>query len=279
MNATARACAAGLLLAALLAATAVRADPVSYPGVALRVCADPANLPFSNRRSQGFENEIARLFAADLKLPLEHSWWPQTIGFVRNTLKKRKCDVVMGVATGFDMTANTLPYYRSSYALVFKSDRGIAIDSFADPSLKRLRIGAIMRTPPVDLLVKNGLLGHTRFYRLTVDTRHESPGRRIVEDVARGALDLGIVWGPIAGYQARRLGPELRVAPLAAVPGGPKLEFAISIGVRRGDSARKHALNHLIERKRPEIEAILRKFGVPLVTGAALGPTARSGDR
>jgi quinoprotein dehydrogenase-associated probable ABC transporter substrate-binding protein len=268
----ARASAAVALLTVLLAAAAARADPVSYPGAALRVCADPANLPFSNRQRQGFENEIARLFAADLGLPLEYIWWPQTMGFIRNTLKKRQCDVVMGVATGFDLTANTVPYYRSSYALVFRARRGIALKSLGDPSLKRLRIGAVARTPPVDLLAANGLLGRTRFYRLTVDTRHESPGRQIVKDVLSGALDLGVVWGPIAGYQARRpgpgnQGPGLRVVPLTSVPNGPKVEFAISIGVRRGDSARRHALNHLIERKRPRIEAILRKFGVPLVAG------------
>jgi quinoprotein dehydrogenase-associated probable ABC transporter substrate-binding protein len=263
----ARAGKAAALFAMLLAAGGVKADPVPYPGGALRVCADPANLPFSNRRGQGFENEIARLFAADLGLSLEHIWWPQTMGFIRNTLKKRDCDVVMGVASGFDMTANTAPYYRSSYALVFRAGRGIESGSLSNPLLKKLRIGAVARTPPVDLLVKNGLLENTRFYRLTVDTRHESPGRMIVEDVQSGALDLGVIWGPIAGYHARRLGADLQVVPLAAIPGGPKLEFAISIGVRRGDGARAHALTHLIERKGSEIEAILRRFGVPLITG------------
>ena len=92
---------------------------------ALKVCADPYNLPYSNKKQEGFENKIAELFAKELGLPLKYEWFPQRMGFIRNTLKKKvgeeerfKCDYVMGVPTGYELTLTTNPYYHSTYALV-----------------------------------------------------------------------------------------------------------------------------------------------------------------
>jgi ABC-type amino acid transport substrate-binding protein len=63
----------------------------------LRVCSDPNNLPFSNDRGEGFENQLAQSFAAELHATMETTWWAQRRGFLRNTLLAGRCDVVMGV--------------------------------------------------------------------------------------------------------------------------------------------------------------------------------------
>ncbi|MGH6903642.1 MAG: quinoprotein dehydrogenase-associated putative ABC transporter substrate-binding protein, partial [Geminicoccaceae bacterium] len=155
----------------------------------LRVCADPHNLPFSDQAGEGFENKIAQLLADELGVELTYTWYPQTIGFVRNTLGARVCDVVMGITTTSELMQNTNPYYRSSYALVQRADAGTKVASLSDPALADLRIGAVARTPPVDILARQGLLKNLRPYQLIVDTRFESPGRQMVEDVAAGEID------------------------------------------------------------------------------------------
>ena len=107
----------------------------------LRVCADPNNLPFSNRQGQGFENKIATLVAAELHRPLVYLWAPQRRGFIRGTLETGRCDVIIGVPAGYGRLQTTRPYYRSSYVFVARRDRALRIRSFDDVRLRALRIG------------------------------------------------------------------------------------------------------------------------------------------
>src|SRR5881398_3515326 len=99
---------------------------------ALRVCADPNNLPFSNDRGEGFENRIATLIARDLGEHVEYTWWAQRRGFVRNTLNTGSCDVILGVPAGYGMVRTTRPYYRSTYVFVTRRDRGLHITYLDD---------------------------------------------------------------------------------------------------------------------------------------------------
>src|SRR5690349_2099144 len=99
-----------------------KSDPV------LHVCADPSSLPQSNDRGEGYENKIAEALARDLGKKIEYTYFPQRMGFVRNTLRSRdqttlkfKCDLIMGVPKGYELTATTQPYMRSTYAMVFRS--------------------------------------------------------------------------------------------------------------------------------------------------------------
>ena len=231
----------------------------------LRVCADPSNLPFSNQAGEGFENKIAELLADELGVGLAYTWFPQSVGFVRNTLGARMCDVVIGIVTTSELMQNTNPYYRSSYALVQRADADPKVTSLTDPKLADLRIGAIARTPPIDILARQGLLGNLQPYQLMIDTRFESPGRQLVEDVAAGEVDVGVLWGPIAGYWAEQQPVPLEVVPVVGDNPRDRLDFRISMGLRRNEPEWKRILNDFIAAHQDEIQAILLDYGVPLL--------------
>jgi quinoprotein dehydrogenase-associated probable ABC transporter substrate-binding protein len=229
-----------------------------------RVCADPHNLPFSDEQGQGFENKLAELFARKLNEPTSYTYFPQVIGFVRSTLNALRCDVIMGTAVGDTLVQTTNPYYRTTYALIFKPDNGLdGVDSLGDPRLKGKRIGIVAGTPPATILVQDGLMADARPYPLTVDTRSTSSPQMMSDDVAAGRIDAGVLWGPMAGYYAQHTTPHLTVVPL--LKEGAHLDFRIAMGVRRSDQDWKRKLNRLIAENQPEIEKILADYGVPLV--------------
>lgn len=242
-----------------LGSSAELVDPKTF-----RVCADPRNLPFSDEAGEGFENKLAELFARKLGEPTSYAYFPQVIGFVRNTLNALRCDVIMGVAVGDDLVQTTNPYYRTTYALVFRPDSGLdSIQSLEDPRLKGKHIGVVAGTPPATVLVEQGLMALARPYALTVDTRIDSPTRTMAHDVATGAIDAGVLWGPIAGYYAQREKPQLLTAPLLKEQ--ERMDFRIAMGVRRSDQDWKRRLNRLIVDNQPEIDHILTEYGVPLL--------------
>jgi quinoprotein dehydrogenase-associated probable ABC transporter substrate-binding protein len=231
-----------------------------------RVCADPHNLPFSDESGEGFENKIAELFARKLDKSLAYSWFPQSVGFVRNTLNAHKCDVIMGFPQGGDLAQGTNPYYRTAYALVFKPQNGLdGIEALSDPRLKGKRIGVVAGTPPASYLAMNGLLGTVKGYQLVVDTRVDSSGEAMMKDLSAGEIDLGILWGPMAGYYASRAGADMSVVPLVKDTGGPRLAYRITMGVRAADQEWKRLLNRIIRDNQPELTRILLSYGVPLL--------------
>jgi quinoprotein dehydrogenase-associated probable ABC transporter substrate-binding protein len=229
-----------------------------------RVCADPRNLPFSDQAGAGFENKLAEMFAQKLGEPTSYTYYPQVIGFVRNTLNVLRCDVVMGAAVGDDLVQTTNAYYHTTYALVFKPGDGLdSIDSLEDPRLKNKHIGIVAGTPPATVLVQQGLMLLARPYALTVDTRVDSPSQSMINDIATGQIDAGVLWGPIAGYYAQRVTPHLVVVPLLKEQS--RMDFRIAMGVRRSDQDWKRKLNQLITESQPEINRILTEYGVPLL--------------
>lgn len=232
---------------------------------AFRVCADPNNLPFSNQDREGFENKIAELLASELQVPVTYTYYPDTMGFVRNTLNLAQCDVIMGVGSASELLQNTNPYYTTTYALVYRAGSGLDLASMADSALDGLKIGVIAQTPPVTVLAKRGLLKNMKSYPLMVDTRHYSPARDLVEDVASGTVDVGVLWGPFAGYWATRQEVPLEVVPLTGPHDGVPMSFRISMGVRHGEHDWKRQLNELIASHQQEINAILHEYGVPLL--------------
>lgn len=231
----------------------------------LRVCADPNNLPYSNQAGEGFENKIAEMLADDLGVPLEYTWYPNTIGFARNTLNARVCDVVIGVAKGTDFMATTEPYYSSSYVMLARSDRP-EVDSLDDPALEDLKIGIIARTPPVNMLVRRGLLDNIESYDLMVDTRHYAPTRDLVADLVAEEIDVALAWGPLAGYWASQQEQPIRLVPLTADPGSKVgLQYDIAMGLRRREPSWAERLNTFLAEHDQEIVALLEDYGVPLL--------------
>ncbi len=234
-------------------------DPHSF-----RVCADPHDLPFSNEAGEGFENKLAELLAGKLGEQVSYTYYPQVIGFVRNTLNALRCDVVIGAAVGDDLMQTTNPYYHTTYALVFKSGGGLdGIESLEDPRLKGRHIGVIAGTPPSGALVQQGLMALARPYPLTADTRIEVPSETMVKDIATGQIDAGVLWGPIAGYYAQHVTPHLVVVPLLKEPS--RMDFRIAMGVRHSDQDWKRKLNRILAESQPEIEHILQQYGVPML--------------
>jgi len=243
----------------------------------LRVCADPNNLPFSNQAGEGFENKLVELAARDLGRKVEYTWWAQRRGYVRNTLKDKRCDVWPGVATQVEMLATTRPYYRSGYVFVTRADRDLDIRSFDDPRLKTLTVGVQMigddaaNTPPAHALARRGVIGNVRGYMLYGDYSQPNPPAAIVQAVDRGDLDVAVVWGPLAGYFAQRAAHPLRLEPVTPWLDGPQwpMQFDISMGVRREDAELREALDQVLERRASQISGLLAAYKVPLVRHGA----------
>jgi quinoprotein dehydrogenase-associated probable ABC transporter substrate-binding protein len=232
----------------------------------LRVCADPHNMPFSTDQGEGFENKLAEMLAAQLGKGLSYTWYPQAPGFVRNTLRAYKCDVLMGIPQGDDIVQVTNPYYRTAYALVAKPGRGLdGADTLADPRLKGKRIGIVAGTPPADYLAVNGLMASAKPYPLVIDTRVDSSAAAMMRDLASGEIDAGILWGPMAGYYARQAASAVSVVPLVKEVGGPRLVYRIAMGVRHTDQEWKRLLNRKIAEDQDAINKLLLSFGVPLL--------------
>ncbi len=232
----------------------------------LRVCADPANLPFSNQKGEGFENKIADIVGNALGLSVEYTWFPQATGFIRRTLFAKACDVVIGYAQGDELVLNTNHYYRSTYAILYRKGSTLdGVDSLADARLKGKHIGIIAGTPPGDIMAKLGLMALAKPYPLTVDRRYESPAERMIEDIRSGVIEAGILWGPIAGYFSQKGGEKLVVKPLVQESFGPRMTYRITMGVRQGDDVWKRQLNQVIAQNQGKIDKVLLDYGVPLL--------------
>jgi mxaJ protein len=244
----------------------------------LRVCGDPDNLPFSNSKSEGFENKIAEVIARDLGMTLEYYWWPHQRGLIRNTLTAGTCDVLISIPKGYDLVLWTKPYYRSAYVVAQLNRNGSRITSLDDPALKRLKIGTYAGSPPFDALAERGLAANLVTYPLFFDPRVRDEARRpvkLLEDVLTGEVDVAIAWGPLAGYFVKTKAPNttLGLSPLPddrVVP----MTFEFSMGVKKGNQALKEQLEQAMDRRRAEVTKILDDYGVPLLPLKPPGPPA-----
>ena len=231
----------------------------------LRVCADPSNLPFSNEAGEGFENALAERVAewTGREGGVAYAWHPQVIGFVRNTLGKHRCDVVMGFAQGHERVQNTNAYYRTAYVLAVPEGSDLRdVASLSDPRLKGRTIGVVAGTPPATVMAAEGLIADARPYKLMVDTRTEAPVAEMFADLRAGEIDAAAAWGPMAGWHAREGG--LTLIPLLAED-GPRMVYRITMGVRPSDQEWKRELNRVIDEHGEEIDALLTDYGVPLL--------------
>jgi mxaJ protein len=237
----------------------------------LVVCADPNNLPFSNHALQGFENKIVALLATDLGEPVRYYWWPQQRGYVRKTLNESKCDLWPGIASGIGRAATTRPYYRSTYVFVSRTDAHLNHLTLDDPRLRSVAIGVQMigngaaTTPPAQAIARRGLIDNVRGYLVDANYDRPDPADAIIKAVATQQIDVAVVWGPVAGYYANHSTAPLHIEPItpAQDPRWP-MSYDISMGVRTGQTHLLTAVDAILERERPAIDAILRTYHVPL---------------
>jgi mxaJ protein len=259
-----------LLVGSLALGSAVADGPADKD--TLRVCADPNNLPFSNARGEGFENQLAELVAVELNKQVSYTWWAQRRGFIRNTLNAGKCDVIMGVPP-LEMIRTTRPYYRSTYVFVSRKDRRLHIGSLEAPELRHVRIGVHLigddgaNTPPADALGARNIVDNVKGYMIYGDYREDTPPARLIEAVERGEVDIAAAWGPLAGYFAKRSPVPLDVVPItdtgAYLP--LQFQFPIAMGVRKDDAALAEQPDEIILERHDAIQALLQHYGVPLV--------------
>ncbi len=259
---------------------------------AFKVCADPNNPPLSMRDGSGYENKIAELLAGESGQKLEYFWFPQRLGFIRNTLKAKveenskeyKCDVVMGVPTGFEMAATTQPYYRSTYVLVYK--KGGALDAVKNPEdidqlptevKSRLRIAMFDGAPGTTWILNHGLVGQGIPYQTMTGDVNQNTATTLAQDFADGKIDMVITWGPIAGFLARQKPGAFELLPMKSEK-GLRFDFPISMGVRFPDKDRKKQLDDLIVKHADKIQAILKEYQVPLVEMGDRGAADKDDD-
>jgi len=259
-----------VIVSALLCAFArpAQADEVKE----LRVCGDPNNLPFSNEKLEGIENKIADVIAKDLGMSVAYTWWPHQRGLVKRVLNTGRCDVMLGIPKGYDPVLWTKPYYRTGYVIAYRKDRKLKVRSLDDPQLKKLKVGVQVNTPPHDALGKLGITGDNVVgYQLMFDSNFHAedyPGK-LVEDLLAGEVDVALVWGPIAGYFAKKKAAPLEIVLLEDRPeSGNRFAFDISMGVRKSNKELKGKLEEALARKHDEIRHILEDFGVPLLPAA-----------
>jgi quinoprotein dehydrogenase-associated probable ABC transporter substrate-binding protein len=255
---------------ALIFLTALIASPASAAGT-LRVCSDPNNLPFSNRAGEGFENKIAAMIAHDLKKEVVYTWAMENDRFVRNTLNKHQCDVIVGVPAGLDEVETTKPYYTSTYVFISRADRNLNLTSLKDPRLHKLTIGVHLigddAVPPAIALGEEGVVDNVRGYMIYGDMAKPNPPSRLIEAVADGEVDVAAAWGPLGGYFAKREKTPLAVTPISGTQGFAPLVFrySVAMGVRKGNDALKQQLDAALARNKDAIRRVLVSYGVPLV--------------
>lgn len=274
---------AAALCCAALASAAVRADGPALPnndgadGV-LRVCADPHNMPLSNDKGEGYENKIADEMARDFGYKVEYTYFPQRMGFVRHTLREKvpnserfKCDLVVGVPKGYDLTSTTHPYLHSTYAMVVPNKPEFASVRTPDDLLRlpeaqlhKLRFGIFSQTPAVDWLLTHGLIDQAMSYQVQSGDPQAYPGEMIEHDLAAGNVDVAFVWGPIAGYFAKRSGDAVRIVPFPPQK-GIHFDYEISMGVRYGEKAWHDKVDQWIMANQGKIDRILASYNVPLL--------------
>jgi quinoprotein dehydrogenase-associated probable ABC transporter substrate-binding protein len=234
----------------------------------LRVCADPSNMPFSDENGTGFENKLAELVAAKTgRKSVAYTWYPMVMGFVRNTLRANRCDVIIGYPQGDELVQNTNAYYRSSYVLVHPKGSDIeGVETIEDPRLAGKRIGVVESTPPTANMAANKLLRTAKIYPLSVDTRvTPSMAEVMIKDMLAGTIDAAIIWGPMAGFYARESGADLVIVPLIKEQTGSRMSYRITMGVRPSDQEWKRTLNQVIKDNQAEINSILLGYNVPLI--------------
>jgi quinoprotein dehydrogenase-associated probable ABC transporter substrate-binding protein len=278
-----RAIALGLVCLVLAAAPAASAPESAEPKSAsvLRVCADPDNMPFSNEKGEGFENKLAELVAQKLDSQVEYSWFAEATGYVPNTMGRDACDLVMGYAQGTGLIEDTNPYYYTSYVLLYRADdESLAgVTGISDQRLKGKSIGYFARTLPASILAMHGLVTTAKPFDLRAYANASQAATAMIEEIAAGKLDAGVLWGPVGGYYAQRAGMPLKLVPLVKETAGPRTIYGITMGVRPNDPQWKHKINKVIAENQDAIIVILQSYNVPVLDDQGNLVTAATAER
>jgi quinoprotein dehydrogenase-associated probable ABC transporter substrate-binding protein len=200
-----------------------------------------------------------------MNLKLSYTWYPDSQGFVRATLLKNRCDVIMGTVSGMEDISTTDAYYHTGYVMLTRTADNITTDKVGDWKIAGRRFGLIAATPPTDLVIQHNLMDQTAIYPLVVDTRVDQPGHKMVQDLAQQRIDIALLWGPIAGFYIKHDNLPLRLTFLDPGDSRVRLDYHIAMGVRSGDVGFRRRLNSVIAKDEKQITQILRDYNVPLL--------------
>lgn len=234
----------------------------------LVVCADPGNMPLSDVNQAGYQNKIAEVIAKKLGAGLEYFWRPYLErGLTRETFDTNMCDVLLDLPAVYEPALTTIPIYKSTYALVYRSDRGLAFKDFDDAALKGLKIGVFQTSSIRQVMTKKGLAPYLKLKTLShnADLHPENQPWRQMQEVLDGTLDVAAVWGPFAGWLKTMKGEPITVQPVNLWEDIVPMEYELAAGVRKTDAKLKYLLDLALENSKAEIEKILTDYGVPLV--------------
>jgi len=244
----------------------------------IRVCADPDNMPFSNDKGEGFENKLAEMIGAKLGDTVDYTWFSESSGYVPNAVGSDACDLIMGYAQGTGLIEDSNPYYRTSYVLIYRQGNSslAGVDRLSDPRLKGKRIGLFARTPPASILALYGLAANTEPFEVNAGESASKAAEAMIEEIASGKLDAGLLWGPVGGYYAQRSPVPLTMVPLVKESAGPSTIYGITLGLRPNDPQWKHQINKVIAENEREIDGILQSYNVPVLDqdGNPIAPSA-----
>ena len=235
-------------------------------GTEFKVCADPDNMPYSNARGEGFEDKIAEVLAKDIGKKLSYTYAYNRQGFLRNTINAGRCDVIIGTTSDYDALRTSTPYYRSGHVFVWRKDSNFNITNWDSPDLRKGIIGIVDKSPAAVPLNDHDLMGNARPYRLQRDLN--LPTSFLIDDLAKGDIDVAIMWGPIAGYYMKQSKVPME---MALIPEYNKVNLAgkeywnISMGVRKKDKERMKVIDEALIRNKDKIAQILAEYGIPTV--------------
>lgn len=231
-----------------------------------KVCADPDNMPFSNSKQEGFEDKIAEVLAKDLGKKLTYTYAYYRQGFFRNTINAMRCDVIMSTTPDNDALRTSKPYYRSGHVFVWRKDSNFNITNWDSPDLHKGFIGVVDHSPATIPMDAHNLISNARPYRMQRDLN--LPPSFMIDDLAKGDIDIAVAWGPIGGYFAKQSKVPMVVALIPEyentnVKG--KEYWNISVAVRKKDKDRMTMIQGALDRNQDKINKILDDYGIPHV--------------
>jgi quinoprotein dehydrogenase-associated probable ABC transporter substrate-binding protein len=234
----------------------------------LRICADPGNMPLSNRAGDGYENKIAEVLAKALHTQVSYFWRPYIErGMTRQTFEENECDVLMDVPADYGPVLPTIPIYRTTYVFVSRTDKNLEIKNLDDPRLRELRLGVFELSALREALADHGVVRNVIVHEVShdADLVPEHQPWYQVQQVLDRTLDVAGVWGPFAGWVKTIGGAAVTIEPTNLMDDDVPMEFSMAIGVRTTNAVLKYALDNALKANRDEISAILVRYGVPLV--------------
>lgn len=247
--------------------TATRQEARNRKLSVLRVCADPGNMPLSSNKEEGYQNKIAKILAEDLGGSVSFFWRPyHERGLTRETFQNDECDILMDMPTALQELLTTEPIYRTTYVFAHREDKKLDIKSLDDPLLKTLRIGVFQHSGLREALERRGLKSldlHIIAYDADLQPKHQ-PWQQ-VQKVIDGELDVAGVWGPFAGWLKTQKNAPIVIEPVNLWENEVPMEFDLAIGMQRNQVMLKYMLDWALTRKKDEIAAVLKDYGVPLV--------------